>query len=107
MTRARVLWTGEARPPLWVEGGVYAVAILGELRFNLSRAALAGRPTLVVLTLGGRVVVEIPREWSVIALPPQPTLLRIQELTRQETQIGVALSAARLAPARRLLLATA
>ncbi len=84
LTRARVLWTGEARPPLRIEGRVYAIAILGELRLNLSRAALAGRPTLIVLTLGGRVVVDIPREWSVVARPPQPTLLRIQERGRRD-----------------------
>lgn len=85
-TWTRVMWTGRARAPRELAGRLRAIAILGEVRLDMLSSRVDATTTLVAVTLGGRVVVNLPREWAVLTRPPGRLLLAVHEHGRRDQQ---------------------
>ncbi|MBQ1034802.1 hypothetical protein [Micromonospora sp. C81] len=85
---ARVMWTGRVAAPAALLGDLRAVAVLGEVRLDMLGSEPAGRPVLTAVTLGGRVVVDVPREWRILARPPARSLLIVRESGRRAVAGG-------------------
>jgi hypothetical protein len=83
-TWTRIMWTGRAKGPPKVAGEIRAVVVLGEIRLDLLDCAIEGRTVLIAVVLGGRVVVDLPREWRVVARPPNRLLLAVREHGRRD-----------------------
>ncbi|SCG34730.1 hypothetical protein [Micromonospora humi] len=80
----RVMWSGRVAALNALRGQLRAVAVLGEIRVDMLGSQPHGQPVLTAVAFGGRVVVDVPREWRVLARPPAGPLLLVRESGRRE-----------------------
>ncbi|MGC4888093.1 hypothetical protein [Micromonospora sp. DT227] len=80
----RVMWTGRVAALNALRGQLRAVVVLGEIRVDMLGSQPQGQPVLTAVTFGGRVVVDVPREWRILARPPAGPLLLVRESGRRE-----------------------
>ncbi|MGW0242019.1 hypothetical protein [Micromonospora chalcea] len=80
----RVMWTGRVAALAALRGRLRAVAVLGEIRVDMLQSQPHGKPVLTAVAVGGRVVVDVPREWRILARPPAGPLLLVREMGRRD-----------------------